>query len=441
MKEKRFEAEDEKARACAAHLATEWRYDHAAGAWYHYDGSIWRRCERGEGTAAVREFIRASIQPYEDLDTTMMQSARYIRAVESLAIIDHRIRAHANDWDRDAYVCGAPSVHVDLVAEMEPTPERMITRSIAANPRHDAPTRWIQYLHQATGGDGDLAEYLQRLAGYCMTASTREQTFWFIYGQGGSGKSVFLDTLRSAMGTYAVSVPAEFFEQRHSDQHPEELARLQGVRLVTASETRAGRAWNEVRIKQLTGDGTVTARFMRQNSFDFEPHAKIIIAGNHRPSLRVVDAAIRRRMRVIPFVHPPARPDPTLLAKLQAEMPQIVGWMMEGAGKWQTSGLPMPEAVARETAAYLDGQDVIGSWLDDSTRKLPGAFTSIGALYESFAEYSRAAGEMHPVNARTLGEQLEMRGYARKRTSSERGFADLMIEPREVESEGRRGWR
>ncbi len=79
-----------------------------------------------------------------------------------------------------------------------------------------------------------------------------------------------------------------------------------GARLVTASETEQGRGWAEAKVKAITGGDPVTARFMRQDNFTFSPQFKLMIAGNHAPSLRNVDEAMRRRLNILPFVVKPA---------------------------------------------------------------------------------------------------------------------------------------
>src|SRR5205807_4030130 len=72
-------------------------------------------------------------------------------------------------------------------------------------------------------------------------------------------------------------------------------------RLVTAIETEEGRTWAESKLKSITGGDEIAARFMRQGFFRFVPTFKLMIAGNHRPRLRSVDEAIRRRFQLIPF--------------------------------------------------------------------------------------------------------------------------------------------
>ena len=54
---------------------------------------------------------------------------------------------------------------------------------------------------------------------------------------------------------------------------------LRGSRLVVASETEKGRRWDESKIKSLTGGDKITARFMRQNFFEFVPTFKVVISG------------------------------------------------------------------------------------------------------------------------------------------------------------------
>ena len=69
------------------------------------------------------------------------------------------------------------------------------------------------------------------------------------------------------------------------DQHPTDLADLQGARLVTAIETAQGKNWNETRIKTLTGGDRIKARYMAQDFFEYTPQFKLLIAGNNKPGL------------------------------------------------------------------------------------------------------------------------------------------------------------
>jgi phage/plasmid-associated DNA primase len=142
---------------------------------------------------------------------------------------------------------------------------------------------------------------------------------------------------------------------------------LQGVRLVIAQETEEGRSWAVSKIKMMTGGDPISARFMRQDFFTYIPQFKIMVLGNHKPSLASVDEAIRRRIHFIPFTItiPEAERDHELAEKLQAEYPAILAWMIEGCLEWQKQGLNPPTEVTDATNRYLVDEDNIGAWIAD----------------------------------------------------------------------------
>jgi putative DNA primase/helicase len=144
---------------------------------------------------------------------------------------------------------------------------------------------------------------------------------------------------------------------------------LRGARLVVAIETQKGRRWDETKIKALTGGDKITARFMRQDFFDYTPSFKLFVSGNHKPRLTSVDEAIRRRLLLVPFIVqiPLAERDKDLADKLRAEWPAILRWMIDGCLEWQRIGLAPPQIVLDATEAYFADQDTLQQWIDDCT--------------------------------------------------------------------------
>ena len=175
------------------------------------------------------------------------------------------------------------------------------------------------------------------MCGYALTGITREHALFFLYGTGANGKSVFLNTVSGIMADYATTAPIETFIASRDERHPTDIAGLQGARLVTAFETEDGRRWAESKLKALTGGDRVAARFMRQDFFEFVPQFKLLIAGNHKPRLRAVDEAMRRRFNLVPFTVtiPEPERDKDLAEKLRDEWPGILRWMVERCLAWQ----------------------------------------------------------------------------------------------------------
>jgi putative DNA primase/helicase len=253
---------------------------------------------------------------------------------------------------------------------------------------------WLEFLERVTGGDGELIKYLQRVAGYCLTGHVSEHALFFLHGTGNNGKGVFVNTLVGIWGEYAFVAPAEMFIESHNERHPTELASLLGARLVASSETPSGRHWNESRIKMLTGGDHIAARFMRGDYFNFAPQFKLLISGNHKPSLRAVNEAIRRRMHLVPFtvVIPEKERDLNLTTKLRTEWPGILQWAINGCAEWRRIGLCPPKAVVKATESYLQGEDNILTWIEERAVEEPNAEATTSELFASWKDWCEQSG-------------------------------------------------
>lgn len=283
------------------------------GLWNLWDGHVWRT----DSTLAVfdlaRKVCRKESASCEDKRLApRIASAQTVYAVERLARADRLHAAAVEQWDADPWLLNTPGGVVDLRTGRlrEAVREDHCTKICAATPGGQCP-QWLVFLERITGGNRELQSFMQRVAGYALTGETREQALFFLYGTGANGKSVFLDTISRIMGDYATTASVETFIDSKIQSHPTDLAALRGARLVTAIETEEGRRWAESKLKALTGGDRIAARYMRQDFFEFVPQFKLLVAGNHKPGLRTVDEAIRRRFNLIPFTItiPPAERD------------------------------------------------------------------------------------------------------------------------------------
>jgi putative DNA primase/helicase len=319
-----------------------------------------------------------------------------------------------------------PSGTVDLRTGISrpADPVDRINRITAVGPADVADCdRWLTFLDEVTGKDDELIAFLQRFCGYCLTGDIGEHALAFVYGPGGNGKSVFLNTVSGILSDYATTAAMETFTATKYEQHPTDLAMLAGARLVTAAETEEGKFWAENRIKQITGGDPITARFMRCDSFTYRPAFKLMIIGNHEPMLRNVDDAARRRFNIVPFIRKPARVDKGLEKKLKQEWSGILRWMIDGCLKWQAEGLSPSSTVAAATRSYFENQDLFGQWLEEKCNAEPGneKKTATSAdLFASWSQFAKAAGET-PGNRKSFARQLERRGFRSYRKGDKAG--------------------
>ena len=235
-----------------------------------------------------------------------------------------------------------PAGVIDLrTGEVLPNdPGLQMTRITRAAPGSGC-RRWLAFIARITGGDSEMAAYLQRIAGYCLTGRTDEQAFFFLHGSGANGKTVFLEVLADVLGSYARTAPLDTFMATRADRQQNDLAGLDGARMVIATETEAGRPWAEARIKAVTGGDRIAVRRLYGEFFETIPGYKLLIAGNHRPRLTGGGAGMARRLHLVPFdtVIPEHERDGRLREKLLGERDGILGWMLEGCRAWQDRGL------------------------------------------------------------------------------------------------------
>ncbi len=308
--------------------------------------------------------------------------------------------------------------------------------AVAPAPPQTPHPLWTAFLLRVTARNNDIIGFLKRYLGYSLTGHTTEQVLVFLYGTGANGKGVFINTVSKILGDYAVVAPMELLIATDSERHPTEIAKLMGARLVTAQETTKGRRWDEAKIKNLTGGDKLTARFMRQDYFDFVPSFKMLIAGNHKPSLRSVDEAIRRRFLLVPFTVqiPEHERDPDLARKLESEWPAILRWMIDGALKWRRSGLMVPAIIRNATDAYLADEDYLAQWLVECVEPAKHEFTRTAHLFASWRQWCEKRNA-RPGSEKTFSETLVEKGYAKERDTKtgRMGFINVALKPIEAD--------
>lgn len=369
---------------------SDMRFDHDLGKWFQWSHTHWRALSIPVAFHYARELGRRL-----GAGKKQVCKANVVAGVERFARADPVHAVTAEIWDNDPWLLGTPSGTLNLKTGRmrEPSPADHITKLTGCRPDSREPKLWLKFLHDSTRGDEEMMTYLQRVAGYCLTGVTTEHALFFIYGSGGNGKSVFLNTLVHILGDYAISAPMDTFTSSKFSSHPTELAMLKGARLVTASETEEGRAWAEARIKALTGGDPISARFMRQDFFTYQPQFKLLFAGNHQPSLTSVDPAMRRRFNMLPFIHKPELPDHMLEEKLKEEAPRILAWALKGCMQWQQHGLARPDSVSVATDEYFDEQDTFGQWIEECCDLGHALWDTPTVLFKNWTAYAKTTGE------------------------------------------------
>jgi putative DNA primase/helicase len=287
-------------------------------------------------------------------------------------------------------------------------------------------------------GDAAAVLFLKQWFGYCLTGDVTEQVFLFLYGPGGNGKSVLVDTVAWVMGTYFRKPVDDLYVKKQGTRHKAEEAMLAGARMISVNEVPVGSSWDEAKLKLHTGGGDITANHMRENPFSFTPVFKITVLGNHQPSFPGgMDPAIKRRFRMMLMDFVPKVADRKLEQTLRAEGPGILRWMINGLCDpvvgWHSVGLMVPSVVTQVTDEYVAEQDILASWIGDRIEKQSGALTASSSLHKDWIEYRNAQGEQVDLysSMHSFVRELEARGLFRSRTSAAKGFRDIILKTKQ----------
>lgn len=393
------------------------RYVAAWSCWLVWDGRRWVPDSTLKAYDDARLICRIAASACDDQRLRKaIASGVTVSAVERLARSDRRIAARAEQFDADPWRINTPDGLVDLrTGEVKPHDrEAYCTKITRASPGSRC-SKWLTFLSDVTGGSNQLERFLARCIGYSLTGSTREHAFFFCFGSGANGKSVFVETIGRMLGDYATPAPVEMFTASKFTGHTTDIAGLKGARFVTASETEAGRSFAEGRIKMLTGGEVVSARKMRADNVAFRPDFKLFITGNHKPHLTTNNEAMRRRLNLIPFnfTIPSAQRDTKLPEKLEAEWPGILAWAIDGCLEWQRDGLNPPAIVREATDEYLRSEDLVQGFIDENVALDPNAQTPTGEFFHLWQRFTQERGE--PAGGvKEFVKALEGKGFNRK---------------------------
>ena len=421
--------EDALALAFTRRYHRDWRYVAAWGRWLVWDGQRWRTEDTLAATDLIRSVCRqTALRADNPKVAAKLASAGTVSGVERLARADRRHAATTDEWDADPWLLNTPGGVVDLKTGRKRANERSdrMTKITTATPDGECP-QWTAFLSDVTGGDVELQTYLQRMVGYCLTGATSAHALFFLYGTGANGKSVFANVISTILGDYAATASMDTFVETRGDRHPTDLAGLRGARFVTAIETEQGRRLNESKVKAITGGDKISARFMHKDFFEYTPQFKPVIVGNHKPAIRNIDEAMRRRLHMIPFTVtiPPDRRDPRLTEKLLAERDGILAWAVAGCLAWQREGLKPPACVQAATEEYFEAEDALGRWIDERCVREVNAKSLTAELFTDWKQWAEASGEFIG-SQRRFSDLLITRGIEKWRNSAGvRGFQGI----------------
>lgn len=396
--------------------------------WHFWDGTRWAFDDRGAAKRAVLAELRQALAESLDdkelrTDVRKCESAAGVGGVLDLAAALTPFAAAVRDLDNDAHLLNVANGTLDLrTQELRPhQPGDRITKVCRGAYHPDAEsTGWTEFLARVLP-DERVRRFLQRLAGVGLVGEVREHVLPILTGVGANGKSVLDKAIRHALGDYACTAEPDLF-MRRDGAHPTGEMDLRGARWVVVSESDKDRRLAEANMKRLTGGDTIRARRMRQDFVEFTPSHTALLITNHLPKVSGDDAAVWRRLRVVPFevVIPEHEQDAELDARLQLEADGILAWAVAGYRDYiERGGLDEPESVRAATDEYQRNSDAIGRFISERCLLSNAAKVSAPELFSAWEQW-RAIDGAPQISMRAFGQALDNRNFVTKDSNGKR---------------------
>jgi putative DNA primase/helicase len=329
------------------------------------------------------------------------------------------------DVRQDVIVCANAQVDLRTGLKIEPRRTDFITKRLAVDfdPEADCPL-WSSFVERCVFGDAEMYRFLMKCAGYSLTGLTSEQVCMFLYGDGQTGKSRFVETLEHIMGPYATKLmPSRLMVRHNDDDIPTHLAKLRGMRFVKVPEVGEGTRFDESLVKILTGEANMSARFMRENEFDMDIRFKLWMYGNSKPKVSGTDNGIWRRFVMVPFenVIPKEERDLDFGEKLKQEAPGVLQWMLHGARLWFDEGLEPPRQVVDAVKEYREEMDQVAQFVADALQwHEEGLAEYVRAIdmYKAYRKWCEVKGEKYVMREKLFQPELSRKdGMQKKRVA------------------------
>jgi len=424
--------------------------------WLFWNGRYWERDATGEVMRRAKKTALAIADEAKDVEDEkkrsdilkfagQSQNLFKLEAMMRLAESEEPIYVGQGVFDTHPWKLNVLNGTIDLKTGELGQPKRSDLITHISPVVYDANARcptWLKFLDRIFAGDAVMIAFIQRLFGYTLTGVVREQKLFFLYGIGANGKTTLVEIIAFILGDLAQAVPFNTFAEKYGGgadggaPNPH-IARMQGARMIAASEVDAGRRLATALIKNLTGGDKISARFLHREIFEFYPQFKPFIFGNHQPVIKETDKGIWRRVLLIPFevVIPDAEHGKGLELRLKDEASGILRWALEGCLDWNHNGLQPPPKVTQATADYKAEQDVLGRFLEEYTERVKGASVQSGDLHKHYLAWCDVNNEQSAskLTHKDFGlriaehgiETYKSSGYVRYRGIQIRGAAKV----------------
>lgn len=379
--------------------------------WMFFNGRYWERDDQQAMDLLRRYLTRMRADAgAEGVDAiqrlcTRLLTFRKIKDTLALAATMPEVQVKAEDFDNQPFKVNFQNCTVvfDKDGSYSTAPHNrndFLTSAIPAdfNETRGGTSEFASFLMRIFAEDIDTIEYLQKRLGMALMGNVGDSKALILYGDGANGKSVLAGVLQECLGEYCYPVPSSTLTGRGGSDGGGEtkVASLQGKRVGLVHEFGSATQLNDERFKMLTGgEALISGRHLYGRHFSFRPVTAFVIMSNYLPSVQDHSHGLWRRMALInfPVQIPEAEQDRGLMRRLvENERELILLWLIEGLSAYLHEGAEPPESSMVAMEDYKQGEDAIGSFLQENYEAFEGGRVTLHDMYQDFHRWTGQQG-------------------------------------------------
>lgn len=389
---------------------------------YEYDNGVW--------TMRPEEYIGSYI------DRAYGEFTTYNRVRATTGLLKIRALRHDVEFNKRPvwnFINGTLELETGVFRDPDPNDYCSVQMSYPYNP--DATYhKWSRFIDDVTAGDSKAAEILQFIPGYALMSDCRFEKIFVLTGEGGNGKSRYLEILEQLFG-----------KQNVSHLSPRDLLRdfkfikLKDSIINIAREIRSDVQETEELLKSIASGEAQMACYKHKNYVDFVPRAKQVVALNGQLSSGDTSDGLARRLIILDFkVSFVENPDPNnpyqreinvnILDELMTEVSSggVFNWAYEGYKLLQTVGYFTETSDQAELIQEFkrSSNPILVFWEDKSHDYRDSDGFTNSEIYRDYQQWCVDNGERSTSSNVFHREfkRVSKRDFEPYRTNKERGY-------------------
>lgn len=292
------------------------------------------------------------------------------------------------------------------------------------------PEQWLTFLDQLFNGAEQEVELLQEWMGYVLSGDTWAHKGMILVGPPRAGKGTIGHILTKLLGKSMVASPT-----LHSLGKEFGLQPLLDKRLCLVSDARLSNKTDvmaviEVLLRVTAGD-PVDVNRKHKGALMTELGARVMMLSNEMPTLYDSSNAINTRFLILQLSNSfLGKEDTQLLSKLEAELPGIAKWCVDGYKRLRDRGrFNEPDASKDARQEWYEENNPLAQFVEDRCTLGADERVEMTALYESYKTWSEARGiPVMAANALSRRLSAQLVGKVRKgKTGSTRYMYGLSV--------------